>query len=57
MKIFCNDHGQPLDLDQTRGEYTCKITGCLVAISTAGAAILEGSLRSIRVVEVWLAPK
>jgi hypothetical protein len=57
MKIFCETHGQPLALSPERGEWTCKFTGCLVAVSANTVATLESGMRSIKVVELWLAPK
>lgn len=57
MKIFCETHGQPLALSPERGEWSCKFGGCLVAISASTVATLQEGMRSIKVVELWLAPK
>jgi hypothetical protein len=57
MKIFCETHGQPLALSPERGEWTCKFTGCLVAISAATVNTLAEGMRSVKVTEIWLASK
>ena len=57
MKIFCETHGQPLALSPERGEWTCKMTGCLVSMSANTANTLTEGMRSVKVTEIWLAPK
>jgi hypothetical protein len=57
MKIFCDTHGQPLTHDAVRDQYGCKMDGCPVQITADTVRTLSGGMRTIKVTEIWLAPK